>query len=144
MRIVDEADLEAAAGRSDDRRALAERRADGARRRASAARSHAEAARARGNARAAAVHDQEAAIHQRAVEIHQQAVRLQQEHSRELTVVFGHRGIDEDGLRQILASVRRARDEAELRGEQARTFALRARERAQQLHIRRQPGARDA
>lgn len=45
--------------------------------------------------------------------------------------MFGHRGIDEDGLRRIMTNVRRARDEAELRSQQAPMFAIRARERAQ-------------
>jgi hypothetical protein len=41
--------------------------------------------------------------------------------------------MDERGLQALMANVRRARDEAGLRSEQARTHALRARERAQQL-----------
>jgi hypothetical protein len=128
--------LDEAAQRSDDRRRSAETRATDARRRAVIAREEAEAARTKGNARAAAVHDHEAAIHQRAVDIHLQAVRLQEAHSRELEEVFGRKGIDAEGLRLIMANVRRARDEAELRSEQARTYATRARERAQQLHAR--------
>lgn len=115
---------------------MAENRAEDARRRAVTARREAESARTQGNARAAAVHDNEAAVHQRAVDVHIQAVRLQKAHSRELEEIFGHRGIDARGLRLITANVRRSRDEAELRGQQARTYALRARERAQQLHAR--------
>lgn len=129
-------ELDEAAQRSDDRKRMAETRADDARRRAATARQEAESARNHGNARAAAVHDHEAAIHQRAVDIHLQAVRTQEAHAQELVDVFGRRGIDAEGLRLIMANVRRARDEAELRSEQARTYAMRARERAQQLHVR--------
>jgi hypothetical protein len=133
---VAETELDEAAQRSDDRRRMAEGRAQNARRRAVVARREAEAARTNGNSRAAAVHDHEAAIHLRAVDIHLQAVRLQEAHAQELEEVFGHKGIDENGLRLVMSNVRRARDEAELRGEQARTYALRARDRAEQLRVR--------
>lgn len=123
---------------------MAEQRADDAGRRAAVARTNADAARSRGNARAAAAHDHEAAIHQRAVEIHLQAVQLQQQHVEELVEVFARTGIDESTLRTVMANVRRARDEAELRSEQARTYALRSRERAKQLHGRGEPSSREA
>jgi hypothetical protein len=137
MRGVADTELDEAAQRSDDRKRMAESRAENARRRAVVAREEADAARNKGNARAAAVHDHEAAIHLRAVDIHLQAVRMQEAHAQELLEVFGRAGIDDEGLRQLMTNVRRARDEAELRSEQARTFALRARERAEQLHARR-------
>lgn len=138
-----DAALEEAKSRSEQRRLQAEQRADEARRRAAIARQNAEDARNRGNARAAAVHEHEAAIHQRAVEIHLQAVRLQQEHARELVDVFGRRGIAEIDLRRIVANIQRTRDEAGLRGESARTYALRARARAQQLQGRHDSSKRD-
>lgn len=134
-----DADLTEATQRSDDRKRMAGDRAENARRRAVLARQEAETARTRGNARAAAVHDHEAVIHLRAVDIHLQAVRLQEAHTQELVEVFGRKGIDEKGLRQLMTNVRRAQDEAVLRSEQARTFALRARERAEQLHAGRGP-----
>ena len=130
-------ELDEATTRSEERRRLAEARAQDAQRRAAVARQNADLARNRGNARAAAAHDHEAVIHQRAVDIHLQAVRMQEHHARELLEGAGRRGIDETGLRQIMATVRRARDEAELRSEQTRTYTLRARERAQRLHGRR-------
>ncbi|MGN6380538.1 MAG: hypothetical protein ACTHNU_16430 [Gaiellales bacterium] len=126
-------DIDEASARSDERRRMAEHRAEVAARRAQVAHRNADKARNEGKARAAAVHDQEAAIHQRAVDIHRHAARVQQNHRRELEGASGA-GIDEDGLRLIADSVRRAREEAELRGQQARTFALRARERAARLH----------
>ena len=129
-----ERELDEATSRSEARKRRAETRAQDAQRRVVVARRNADLARNRGNARAAAVHDHEAAIHQRAVEIHLQAVRLQQDHAQELADGLGRRGIDEIGLRNIMTNVRRARDEAALRGEQARTYSLRARERAQKLH----------
>ena len=129
-------ELDEATSRSEARRRRAEDRAQDAQRRVVVARRNADLARNRGNARAAAVHDHEAAIHQRAVEIHLQAVRLQQEHARELLDGLGRGGIDETGLRHIISNVRRARDEAALRGEQARTYSLRARERAHRLQGR--------
>jgi hypothetical protein len=132
--------LDEATRRSDERRALAEQRAADAMRRAATARANAGDARARGMPRAAAVHDHEAAIHQRAVAIHQQAVRLQEQHARELVDVFGRKGVNESSLRTVVANVRRAREEAELRGDQARTFAAKARERARQLQQRRDTG----
>jgi hypothetical protein len=137
MGDVADTELDEATRRSDDRRRMAESRAENARRRAAGAREEAETARNKGNTRAAAVHEREAVIHLRAVDIHLQAVRLQEAHALELVEVFGRTGIDEAGLRQLMTNVRRARDEAELRSEQARTFALRARERAAQLHLRR-------
>ena len=139
-----ESERDAATERSEERRRLAEQRADDARRRAAVAHTNADAARKQGNSRSAAVHDHEAAIHQRAVQIHLQAVRLQQQHTKELVEALGRTGVDETSLRQIMANVQRARDDAELRSEQARTFALKARERAQKLHGRRRSGARDA
>jgi hypothetical protein len=120
--------------RSDDRKRMAEDRAENAKQRAVVARQEAEAARSHGNARAAAVHDHEVAIHLRAVDVHLQAARLQEQHAVELEEAVGRKGLDARGLRLIMTSVRRARDEAELRSEQSRTHALRARERAQQLH----------
>ena len=133
--------LDEATSRSEERRRRAEDRAQDAQRRAAVARRNADLARDRGNLRAAAVHDHEAVIHQRAVEIHLQAVRLQEHHARELLEGVGRRGIDETGLRHLMDNVRRARDEAELRSEQARTYSLRARAWAQQLHVRsREPG----
>jgi hypothetical protein len=137
-------ELEAATGRSDERRRMAEQRAADARRRAAAARANADLARNRGNTRGAAIHDHEAAIHQRAVEIHLQAVELQQQHAMELIEVFARKGMDESSLRKITANVRRARDEAELRSEHARGYALKARERAAQLHGRTESGSREA
>jgi hypothetical protein len=142
---VPDGDLDEATARSEQRRRLAEQRADEARRRATVARTNAEAARSQGNGRAAAVHEHEAVIHQRAVEIHLQAVRLQQQHTGELMELSPRKGgVDDGSLRRIMANVRRAREDAELRSEQARTFALKARERATQLQTRRQSGARDA
>jgi hypothetical protein len=140
---VPDTELDEAAERSDDRKRMAETRAGDARRRAETARQEAEKARNNGNARAAALHDHEAAIHQRAVDIHLQAVRLQEQHVEELEEVFGRTGIDARGLRLIMANVRRARNEAGLRSEQARTYALRARERAQRLHVGGRPSTGD-
>lgn len=134
-------EVDEATSRSEARKRRAETRAQDAQRRVVVARRNADLARNRGNARAAAVHDHEAAIHQRAVEIHLQAVRLQQDHARELLDGHRRRGIDEIGLRHIISNVRRARDEAALRGEQARTYSLRARERAQRLEGRGDAGA---
>jgi hypothetical protein len=133
---VAERELDEATSRSEARRRRAEDRAQEAQRRVVVARRNADLARNRGNARAAAVHDHEAAIHQRAVEIHLQAVRLQQDHAQELADGLGRRGIDGTGLRHVVSNVRRARDEAALRGEQARTYSLRARERARRLQGR--------
>jgi hypothetical protein len=56
-------------------------------------------------------------------------------HALELAGVFGRTRIDESALRQLMTNVRRARDQAEVRGGQARTLALRAGERAAQLHL---------
>lgn len=137
-------EVEQATTRSEERRLLAEQRAAEARRRAETARAQADGARAKGDARAAASHDHEAAIHARAVDVHLQAASLQQQHARELAGADTRKGVDEDGLRRIMATVRRGRDEAELRSEEARALAIAARERAQQLHLRRQPGAGDA
>ena len=135
-----ETELTAATQRSDDRRRMAESRAENARRRAVVAREEAEAARNKGNPRAAAVHEHEITIHLRAVDIHLQAVRMQDAHAQELEEVFGRKGIDEAGLRQLMTNVRRSRDEAELRSAHARAHAMRARERAQELRVRH-PGS---
>jgi hypothetical protein len=134
------ADVDEATRRSDDRKRMAEDRAENAKRRAVVARQEADTARDRGNSRAAAVHDHEVAVHLRAVDVHLQAVRLQEAHTRELVEVSGRTGIDERGLQQLMRNVRLARDEAQLRRVRARTFARRARERAQELHTRREPG----
>lgn len=137
---VADAHLDEAARRSGNRKRMAEDRAENAKRRAVVARQEADTARGRGNSRAAAAHDHEVTVHLRAVDVHLQAVRLQEAHTRELAEVFGRTGIDERGLRLLMRSVRLGRDEAQLRSEQARTFALRARERAQELHTRQEPG----
>jgi hypothetical protein len=126
---------ESAADRTEERRRAAENRAAEATRRAEAARQSAQDARNAGNTRGATFHDHEAALHQRAAELHRQAAKLQVQHAGEIE---GHRrGIDPGGLRVIAANVRRARDEAQLRSEQARTFALRARERAETIRSHR-------
>jgi hypothetical protein len=117
---VAQTDPDEASRCSDTRKRMAENRAEDAGRRAATARREAESARHRGNSRAAAVHDNEAAVHQRAVDLHLEAVRLHEAHSRELEQMFGHRGIDASGLWLIATNVRRSRDEAELRGRQAR------------------------
>ena len=126
---------EPAVGSTEERRRAAERRAQDAHRRAAAARRSAEDARTAGNARGATFHDHEAAMHQRAAELHLHAARLQVQHAGEPE---SHRhGVDPGGLRLIAANVRRARDEAQLRSEQARTFAVRARERVETIQRRR-------
>jgi hypothetical protein len=125
---------ESAVDRTEERRRAAESRAANATRRAATARTDAQKARDAGNTRGAAFHDHEAALHQRAAELHLQAARLQVQHAAELGDAAAERhGMDPTGLRAIAANVRRARDEAQLRSEQARTFAVRARERAETL-----------
>jgi hypothetical protein len=142
MRAVGEMLDQAAVHRTDERRRAAEKRASEATRRAEAARRQATVARDAGNARGAAFHDHEAALHQRAAELHLQAARLQVQHAGEIEA--RRQALDPAGLRVIAANVRRARDDAQLRSEQARTFALRAREHAETLRSQRpssEPGA---
>jgi len=137
--------LDEASERSDERRQRAEHRAEAALRRASTARLQAESARKAGNARGASIHEHEAVVHQRAVEIHQQAVKLQQMHREELETLFAHRGgIDVSGLRLIAENVRLARDEAEVRSQQARSYAVRARERVEKIQTGRRSDRPDA
>jgi hypothetical protein len=137
--------LDEASERSDERRRRAEHRAQVALRRATTARRQAETARQAGNPRGASIHEHEAIVHQRAVEIHQQAAKLQQMHREELETVFAHRGgMDVSGLRLIAENVRLARDEAEVRSQQARSFAVRARARVEKLQTDRRPDRPDA
>jgi hypothetical protein len=131
---------ESAATRTEERRRAAEHRAEAATRRAAVARRRAQELRNAGATRGATFHDHEAALHQRAAELHLQAARLQVQHAAELDDAAERHGMDPTGLRAIAANVRRTRDEAQLRSEQARTFAMRARERAETLRSRHPAG----